>query len=181
MQVLILHGWGNNSKSNWFPWLKQQLEARGAEVHCPDLPDSAFPNLDSWLGKIKEAVLLENDFVIIGHSLGAVTALRLLETFDSGKKALLVVLVSGFAKSYGVNALSSFFKSEFNWKKIKSCSKRFIVIHSDNDPQLPLAEGRELASMLGAEFIIEKNAGHINSKSGFTEYGRVLGFALEVA
>lgn len=37
-QALILQGWYQKPNSNWYPWLKKELEKRGYKVFLPDLP-----------------------------------------------------------------------------------------------------------------------------------------------
>lgn len=178
MQVLIIHGWNSDSKDNWFPWLKKELEARGIVVHCPDLPDSFSPNQARWLKKINETIKLDNELIIVSHSLGTIAALRFLESLED-QKIITTILVAGFTQSFGVTAILDFFKTPFNWNKIRRNSKKFIVISSDNDPYLPISEGQKLAENLNADFIIEKNAGHIDIENGFSKYERVIELVLK--
>jgi len=177
MRVLILHGWNSDSKDNWFPWLKEKLEAKGIVVYCPDLPNSDSPQQAAWLQKINKVI--DSDLVIVGHSLGTIAALRLLENLKTRQKIIATILVAGFTQDFGVKAISDFFKTPFNWNKIRKNSAKFVVISSDSDPYLPISEGQKLAENLNAEFIIEKNAGHIDIESGFSKYDRVLELVLK--
>ncbi|MEM4166387.1 MAG: alpha/beta fold hydrolase [Candidatus Bilamarchaeaceae archaeon] len=173
--MLILHGWGANSESNWFPWLKKTLEKKGITVYAPDLPNSIWPNADEWINKIKKtASPFDNSLSIVGHSLGTVAALRTLETLDKKEKVERVILVSGFAKDLGVAPLSSFFKKPFDWKKIKQKSDSFIVIHSEDDEVVPFEYGKELAHKLDAKFITERQLGHLNAGIGNFTYPRIV-------
>lgn len=49
--ALILHGAGNDSQGNWFPWLKIQLQRKDYTVWVPNLPDFDHPNIKKWLKK----------------------------------------------------------------------------------------------------------------------------------
>ncbi|MBS3067838.1 serine hydrolase family protein [Candidatus Micrarchaeota archaeon] len=179
MQVLILHGLNSDSKDNWFPWLKKELEAKGITVYCPDLPNNTLPNQVKWLEKINQTIEVNRDLVIVGHSLGTIAALRFLENLKDQKKIIATILVAGFTQSFGVKIILDFFKTPFNWDKIRRNSKRFTVISSDNDPYLPISEGQKLAENLNADFIIEKNAGHIDIESGFNKYELILELVLK--
>lgn len=79
--ILILHGAGNNSYGNWFPWLKKVLEGKGYRVWVPDLPNSDAPDQDNWTDFIlsNKNWHFNKDSIIIGHSAGAALILRLLE------------------------------------------------------------------------------------------------------
>lgn len=178
MQILIVHGWNSDSKDNWFPWLKSELESRGMNVQCPDMPNPKFPKQEEWLEKLTAVVDNDNPLILVGHSLGTIAVLRLLERISS--KIVCVILVAGFTQGFGVNAISDFFKTPFDFARIKQKSRKFIVISSSNDPYLPITEGQKLADELNAEFIIEKNAGHLDSESGFSKYPSLLKLILEL-
>ncbi|MGX5697940.1 RBBP9/YdeN family alpha/beta hydrolase, partial [Agromyces soli] len=74
-QVLILHGWENRRpEGHWQRWLAEGLEAEGALVRYPQLPDPDFPEPDAWLAAL-EAELDGLDparLTVVGHSLGCV-------------------------------------------------------------------------------------------------------------
>ncbi|MFH1520121.1 MAG: alpha/beta fold hydrolase [Candidatus Micrarchaeota archaeon] len=173
MKVFLFHCWGGDGKSCWSFWLSNRLKERGIEVISPDFPDTNTPKLEKWLVTVRNNVKKFNkkdEWVLIGHSLGCPTILSLLESFDQDEHVKKVILVAGSAKDLGIPELKNFFDMEFDFEKIKTKSDKFIVINSDNDPFIELSEGERVAKILDADFIIEKNAGHINS----LHYGRLL-------
>jgi hypothetical protein len=153
------------------------MREKGIEVIAPDFPSPSTPHIEEWLAAIRKEVPRfepEDEWVLAGHSLGCPTILRLLEKFDKGEKIKAAILVAGFAKDLHIPEIQNFVYKDFDWDKIKNGSKKFIVINSDNDPFIELAEGERMAKLLGAQFIVEHNAGHINEGSGFIKYERLL-------
>jgi predicted alpha/beta hydrolase family esterase len=179
MDFFLFHCWGGDGRSCWSGWLQDELEADGKRVLSPDFPDTDNPKLIDWLATARRLVPRfepKDEWVLVSHSLGGPTILHLLESFAPGEKVKAVILVAGFAKDLGIPQIRGFVEKEFDWKKIRAGAGRFIVISSDNDPFIPLAEGERMAKMLGknCEFIVEHGAGHINEGAGFTEYQRLL-------
>ena len=177
MKLFLFHCWGGDGRSCWSGWLQDKLRASGFEVLSPDFPDTNAPKLEKWLATARDQVPSfdpADKWVLIGHSLGCPTILRLLESFGPDEKAHAVILVAGFAKDLGISEIKNFVDKKFDWKKVKDKSKKFIIINSDNDPYIELKEGERLAKLLGGELIVEHNAGHINEGSGFTEYPKLL-------
>jgi predicted alpha/beta hydrolase family esterase len=179
VKVFLFHCWGGDGRSCWSGWLSDQLLVSGlaSRVSSPDFPETQNPKLETWLGTARGLAprfLPADDWVLVGHSLGCPTILRLLETFSDGEKARAVILVAGFADDLGIPQISNFVDKPFNWEKIRTKAGRFIVINSDNDPFIDLSEGERVAKLLGAEFIVEHGAGHINEGAGFTKYERLL-------
>lgn len=130
--ALILHGAGNNSKGNWFPWLKKQLEAKGYKVWSPELPNADIPIQKDWLGTIfsNKEWGFNKDSIIIGHSAGATLILRILERLPKGVKINRAILVAG---SIDKGKYPEFFqykedltREPFNWGKIKIQARTFI-------------------------------------------------------
>lgn len=143
-----------------------RLRDLGIFVLSPDFPDTNTPKLEKWLDAIRNNVKKFNkkeEWIFVGHSLGCPTILHLLQSFDQDEHVKKVILVAGSAKDLGIPELKNFFDKKFDFEKIKTKSEKFIVINSDNDPFIELSEGKKLAELLGADFIVEKNAGHINN------------------
>lgn len=177
MRVFIFHCWGGDSRGCWRGWLADELRRKGVEVVAPEFPETNNPELGAWLPEARRTVPTfdpRDDWVLVGHSLGCPMILRLLESMKEGEKVKAVVLVSAFAKELGIAEIRSFVDKPFDWKKIKNKAGKFVIINSDNDPYIPLAEGERVAKLLGAELIVEHGAGHINEGSGFTKYKRLL-------
>jgi predicted alpha/beta hydrolase family esterase len=146
-------------------------------VIAPDFPETNNPQLGAWLAETRRNVpefKPSEDWVLVGHSLGCPTILRLLEGMKEGEKVKEVVLVAAFATDLDIEEIHTFIDRPFNWEKIKKKAGKFVIVNSDNDPFIPLAEGERLAKLLGAELAVEHAAGHINEGSGFTKYPKLL-------
>ncbi|MCG2724381.1 alpha/beta hydrolase [archaeon] len=114
--------------------------------------------------------------MVIGHSLGCAFLLNVLEKANKPVKSAF--LVAGFVSAINnpkLDAINrSFWDKKFDWKKIKSNCRNFIVYHSDNDPYVSLEKGNELAEQLGSSLKIIKNAGHFNKNSGYLKFDMLL-------
>jgi predicted alpha/beta hydrolase family esterase len=182
----IIHGWGADSTSNWFPWLAQELQAQEWEVAVPDFPNSQNPVLEEWLEyydtQVSRKILrtAQDEGVnsgriarsLIGHSLGVPFILRLLEqTNDIYDTAYLV---AGFERPLGIPEIEHFVDKPFQWDRIRKQCKKFMVINSDNDPYISLDIGEELAKKLKITLIIEPNGDHLSAPGGVLAYPRLL-------
>ncbi|MFA6530124.1 MAG: alpha/beta fold hydrolase [Candidatus Micrarchaeia archaeon] len=176
MKVLLIHCWGGNGRSCWFGWLADQLRKEGIEVLAPDLPNTDFPKLTEWLKELRKIVpkfKKEDKWIVVTHSLGAPSLLRLLETFGPDEHINAAIMVAGFAKDLGIDEIHNFLDKPFDFKRIKKAGSKFIVINSDNDPYMELSEGKRIADELGGELVAEHNAGHFNDER-FVKYERLL-------
>lgn len=183
--ALILHGAGNNSSGNWFPWLKKELESGGYRVWLPDLPNADHPKIEEWLNAVKDWKL-DDDSIIIGHSCGGTLILRILENLPLGqkiKKAILVAapLDKGLVEKYWP-LKEDLAKGTYDFNKIKNSSDEFVLIYSDNDPyDCGLRHGELIHSKVGGKLIIEKGEGHFNLDTGqkYKEFSEILEYLNE--
>ncbi len=181
-RVYIIHGWEGTPESNWFPWLKRELESvDAAEVYTPALPHTEHPLLGEWLEALSQEINRANESVfLVGHSLGVITILRYLESISAEARVGGVVSVAGFAESVGIEATASFFETPVNFKKVKGACDAFVVIDSDDDPYVPMARGDTLEHELSAKRITLPSWKHFNTGAGITEVPIVLKELLEM-
>lgn len=168
-KVFIFHGTAGYPEENWFPWLKEQLEAAGCEVFVPQFPTPENQTLENWFGvleKYKKQITPET--ILVGHSLGGAFLLRVLEKYPA-KAAFLVATPIGVLPIKNYESDRPFIES-FDWEKIKSNCNSFFVYHSDNDPYVSLENGKELARKLETKLTFIPSAGHFNKTAGFTKF-----------
>ena len=174
--ALIFHGTAGHPEENWFPWLKQQLEAIGCKTLVPQFPTPDNQTLENWLEVLeKYEKEITPDTILIGHSLGGAFLLRVLERREKGiKAAFFVASPVGVLPIKNYDGDKLFIGNPFDWAKIKRNCRNFFVFHSDNDPYVSLGNGKELASKLGTKLIFVPNAGHFNKASGFAKFELLL-------
>lgn len=176
--VFIFHGTEGYPEENWFPWLKQELERRDFTVFVPQFPSPPIvpAKISEWFDVLKgyEQYIDENT-ILIGHSLGGIFTLRVLEKLKHPvRAAFLVGAPIGIQPIKNFERDKSFSGFTFDWKTIKKNAKRFAVFHSDNDPYVGLENGKELAKNLGVDLSLIPNAGHFNTSAGYTKFPELL-------
>ncbi len=93
-KVYIVHGYTASADKHWFPWLAQELAKIGVECYRLNMPDSSSPNPDKWLRHLEEHVTIDDETIVVGHSLGCITWLNFLARNFLKPKA--AIFVSGF-------------------------------------------------------------------------------------
>jgi len=168
--VFLIHGWEGYPEEGWRPWLKEKLEKEGFQVSVPAMPDTVHPKMDAWVEHLAKIVgAPDQDCYFVGHSLGCITILRFLETLEENQKVGGVLLVAGFSDDLGEKELSSFFVKPIDWDKIKLACSKFVIIHSTDDPLVPVHYADILKEKLNAQVIIEHGKKHFSGDDGITE------------
>jgi uncharacterized protein len=176
--VFIFHGTEGHPEENWFPWLKKELEQRNCTVFVPQFPSPAGKpaKISEWFNVLKnfEKHIKENS-ILIGHSLGGIFTLRLLEKLAHPvKEAVFVGTPIGIRPILNFDRDKGFSGFDFDWVKIKKNAQHCAVYQSDDDPYVGLENGKELAKHLGIGLSFIPNAGHFNEKAGYTRFDALL-------
>lgn len=187
-RVFAIHGWGGSPTSDWFVWLKSELEKHGFDVIVPTMPETMHPRIKSWVDYLaKQIGQPDENTYLIGHSIGTQAILRYLETIN--QKVGGVILVAGWVhltdetwdEEYTPEIAKEWLETPFDFAKIKQNCAKFTAIQSDNDPVVPFEDSEIFKEKLGAEIIIEHNAGHISGEDGFDKLPTALGALIELA
>ena len=172
--VFIFHGTEGYPEENWFPWLKEKLKARGLKVFVPKFPSPPIvpAKISEWFDVLKEyEKYINEETILVGHSLGGVFTLRILEKLEHPVEAVFLTGTPiGIKPILNYERDNSFSGFDFDWDKIKANAKHFVIFHSDNDPYVGLENGKELAKKLGVEPTFIPNAGHFNKKTGYIKF-----------
>ena len=173
-RVFIIHGWEGFPEEGWFPWLKRELEARGFEVHVPQMPDSAHPRIQKWIPAIsKEVGVPDNQSYFVGHSMGVQAIVRYLESLDDSIKVGGAIFVAGFFKRLtGLGEEDGFEETENHWfqtpidlLKVKDHLNLSVAIFSDNDPFVSEDNQDDFIKKLHSKIIVQHEMGHFSGPS----------------
>lgn len=80
VKAILIHGNGGCTADDiWLPWLERELTALGLDVTNQTFPDNIKARAQFWLPQL-EALGADEHTILIGHSSGAVAAMRYAET-----------------------------------------------------------------------------------------------------
>lgn len=186
-RVFLIHGWDGNPDDCWFPWLKKELEKKDFKVYIPAMPDSEEPKIDTWVPFLKEKVgKPDENTYLIGHSIGCQTIMRYLEKLPKNIQIGGVIFVAGFFNLPYLETeeekvvAKPWLETKIDTDKVKSHTKNFIAIFSDNDPHVPLSDSEIFKKKLNAKIIIEHEKGHFSDDFGIKELPIVLKELLKI-
>lgn len=177
-KAVILHGTDGTPAENWFPWLKNELEARGYEVWVPLLPNNHTPNREVYNDFLLSGKWDFTDNLIIGHSSGAVSILNLLMD-ERCPHINTGVLAGAWSHMEETDLDREQFKDlfpldGFDFDLIKQKTDRLLFLHGEDDPLCPLDQAKWLASQAASDIITLPKGGHLSQSFGFTELPQLI-------
>ena len=159
MNVILLPGSGcaPTLECNYYAWLRRALLDRGlvadVRVTVPSMPDAQLCRRKFWIPHCEDVLRADERSIVVGHSSGAVCALRLAER----NRLRGIVLVAGYDDDLGDagERASGYFDDAFDYEAIKAnCGggerPRIDCVIGMRDSLVPPEMQRALAVKLGA-------------------------------
>lgn len=158
MNIIMIHGNGGaTAEDHWFPSVATALRAKGLTIINQTFPDNDIALASSWLPFLA-SLGADEDTVIIGHSSGAVAAMRFAETH----RILGSVLIGTCYTDLGdaTEKTSGWYDAPWDWEAIARNQEWIIHFASTDDPFIPSAESRFVHAHIGGEYREFSDKGH---------------------
>ena len=166
-RAILIHGNGGcTAADGWLPFVERDLRALGLSVINRTFPDNVRARAEIWLPFL-EHLGADEHTVLIGHSSGAVAAMRYAETH----RLLGTVLVGVCHTDLGDpdERASGYYRDPWRWDDIRRNQQWIGIFQSADDPLIPIAEARHVASQLACSYFEHTDRGHFTDRAAFPE------------
>lgn len=149
-RVVIIPGNGAGcAAANFYPTLAASLRALDIDVALADeMPDADTARAAIWLPFIRDVLGADSECVLVGHSSGALAALRLAE--KHAFHAVIAVSVTDNDLGSDNERASGYYDEPWNWSAMRENVRHLVMFSSDDDPFIPIATQRSVARALEA-------------------------------
>ena len=173
MKVFIIHGYQSSPEQHWFPWLANKIKQIGSQCEMVHLQGSDQPDFAIWRQNLVAQVHpLNEQSIIIAHSLGCLSALDYLSEALNGRLIKAMFMVAGFnEKLMALPELNQFVQqAKLNDALLRCRIQQRYLLFSCNDPFIPAPLSIRFGQLLNAQMIEVKKAGHFMKEDGFSEF-----------
>lgn len=161
-KIIMIHGnGGGTAYEGWFPQVQRDFEAAGHEVIARTFPDNVKARAKYWLPYIEE-LGADPQTILIGHSSGAVAAMRYAESHS----LLGSVLVGACYTDLGEASerISGYYDVPWDWDAIKQHQSWILQFASPTDPYIPISEARFIQKQLSTKYFELPKRGHFEDR-----------------
>lgn len=172
-KVILIHGnGGSTGTDNWFPYVKHALETEGFVVIAETMPDNVLARERIWLPFLKNELGADENTILVGHSSGAVAAMRFAET----NKLYGSVLVGACYTDLGDEdeKASCYYDRAWQWDAIKANQNQIVQFASTDDPYIPIEEARYIHEKLATDYHESTDQGHFGEDTGKVTFPEVV-------
>jgi len=166
-KVILIHGNGGGTADDvWLPWLERELIALGLSVINKTFPDNVKARAQFWLPHL-DALGADEHTIVVGHSSGAVAALRYAETHRLLGSVLIGVCHTDLGD--GGEIASGYYREPWRWDHIRENQEWIAIYNSTDDPHIPISEPRFVAAQLRCSYFEFTDRGHFVDDREFPE------------
>ena len=184
-KIYLVHCWDGTSSDGWYPWLAERISDKNVDLIRFDMPNTACPKIDEWVGTLNSKVdFLNDETYFIGHSIGCQTILRYLETKKITKiggilfvAPWLDLLPEAIEDEESYNTAQPWINTPIDFEKIKQFTSNINCIFSNDDYFVSIEQEKEFRNKLNAKTIIVNNKGHISQDDNVYELQEILDFS----
>jgi predicted alpha/beta hydrolase family esterase len=155
--ILIPGNGGCSPGDAWYPAVERELAALGINVINTEFPDSVKARSSYWLPFL-ESLGADDNTILIGHSSGAVAAMRYAETHRVLGSVLVGVCYTDLGDTF--EAQSGYYRDPWRWSAIRDHQQWIGIFNSTDDPHIPIAEPRHVAAQLKCSYFEFRDRGH---------------------
>lgn len=157
-KAILIHGNGGSTAGDiWLPSVERGLTALGLHVINQTFPDNVKARARYWLPFLED-LGADADTILVGHSSGAVAALRYAETHRLLGSVLVGVCHTDLGDAG--EAASGYYAAPWQWDRIRSHQQWIGIFQSVDDPHIPVAEARFVAAQLRCRYFEFTDRGH---------------------
>ncbi len=162
-KFILIHGnGGSNSNDVWLPYVERELTAAGYVVINRSFPDNVKARAEYWLPFIAELGADANT-VIIGHSSGAVAAMRYAQDHQLYGSVLVGACYTDLGEPS--EKVSGYYDTPWDWAAIKANQRWILQYASPDDAVIPIAEPRYIQKMLSTKYFELSKRGHFEGNA----------------
>lgn len=166
-KAILIHGNGGCTAGDiWLPWLERELSSLGLEVINETFPDNIKARASHWLPHLA-SLGADDRTILIGHSSGAVAAMRYAETHRVLGSVLVGVCHTDLGDRF--EAASGYYAAKWDWQRIRDNQQWIAIYNSTDDPHIPIAEPRFVAAQLRCSYFEFTDRGHFVDRRQFPE------------
>lgn len=178
-KVYIVHGWDGSPNEPLFVWLDKNLSENGYEVKRLSMPNPETPVIKDWIDALDKEINLDENTILVGHSVGCQAVMRFLEYKNISFKIKGILLLAPWMhldqttiEEEGeevVEIAKPWMETPIDFEKVKTSSENVTAIFSDDDVFVPISEEKFFAEKLGAKTIMEHEKGHFSPAENISE------------
>lgn len=166
-KAILIHGNGGCTAADiWLPWVERELAAAGLDVINRTFPDNVKARARYWLPFLEE-LGADDQTILIGHSSGAVAAMRYAESHRLLGSVLVGVCHTDLGDAF--EAASGYYAAPWQWDRIRTNQRWIGIYQSSDDPLIPVTEARFVAAQLKCSYFEHSDRGHFTDSCEFPE------------